>query len=167
MSSEHERGQAVSPSLLVQRLSQGGVVEGFDLSHATLPSMVLAGFTFRDGRFDGANLDDLEMTAAVFDRVSFAADASLRGALFESCIVRQTSFAGADLRGSLFIECTFDCRTTFTDAVLEGATFRNCSFPAAMAGARGGRPNHQATRPHCLHQPRASHHHPHLRPFHL
>lgn len=165
MSSEREqRRQGVSPSLLVHQLSRGGVVEGFDLSHATLTSMVLAGLTFRDGRFDGANLDDLELTTAVVDRVSFAADTSLRGALFESCVVRQTSFAGADLRGSLFIECIFDCRTSFVDAVLEGVTFRNCHFPAPMGGGRGEPMSRRAMRPHCLHLPHASPHH-HRRPF--
>jgi uncharacterized protein YjbI with pentapeptide repeats len=70
------------------------------LSHCALPYARLT-----DARLDRAAFSDCDLRGACFDIVRSPDVASLAGARFERCDLRETSWAGRDLAGAVFTDC--------------------------------------------------------------
>src|SRR4029078_7762450 len=93
----------------------GGTLERCDLSRAslqgtswhraTLSHCALTRACLTDARLDRAVFGDCDLRGASFDIVRSPDVASLAGARFDRCDLRDTSWAGRDLSGGVCTDC--------------------------------------------------------------
>lgn len=105
----------LSASSLAMAVFAGGALEHCDLSRAildgtswhraTLSHCALAAASLTDARLDRAVFSDCDLRGARFDIVRSPDVASLAGARFDRCDLRDTSWAGRELSGAVFTAC--------------------------------------------------------------
>jgi hypothetical protein len=82
-----------------------GNLEGTSWHRATLSHCMLTRARLTDARLDRAVFADCDLRGASFEIVRSPDVASLAGARFERCDLRDTSWTGRDLSGAVFTEC--------------------------------------------------------------
>ena len=75
-----------------------------------------------DADLQGKNLDGLRAGGARLNRANFS-QSSLVNADFSGAQLKDTSFAYADLTGSVFTNSSINLETDFTGAVMSGTTY--------------------------------------------
>jgi uncharacterized protein YjbI with pentapeptide repeats len=80
-------------------------LEGTSWHRATLSHCMLPRARLADARLDRAVFSDCDLRGASFDIVRSPDVASLAGARFERCDLRDTSWGGRELSGAVFTEC--------------------------------------------------------------
>lgn len=105
----------LSACSLAMAVFTGATLEHCDLSHAglqgtswhraTLSHCALSRAPATDARLDRAVFTDCDLRGARFDIVRSPDVASLAGARFDRCDLRDTSWAGRDLSGAVFTSC--------------------------------------------------------------
>ena len=80
-------------------------LEGTSWHRATLSHCILAHARLTDARLDRAVFSDCDLRGASMDIVRSPDVASLAGARFERCDLRDTSWGGRNLSGAVFTDC--------------------------------------------------------------
>ncbi len=129
-----------SATVLVERLSNDGSIENFDLSGTPKSlDLRLKATTLASGKFDRCDLDRTALTNCQLNDISIQ-HSFFRLCVLEDCKLDRVNFADTDLTGSLFFGCEFGRGTIFPKATLDDVRFKKCVLSGETVASLSGTP---------------------------